>query len=97
MSAASHLPAALLAQRSSQLRGVLPGVEQQQRHLGRMARLHLNALHADQRLRVALVLEVRYCGLPARARRAWCSQLRLLPVVAAPPAPRCWGAAHAPT
>jgi len=36
-------------------------------------------------------------GLPARARRARCSQLRLLPVVTAPPAPRCWGAAHAPT
>jgi len=77
VSAASHLPAALLAQRSSQLRGVLPGVEQQQRHLGRMARLHLNALHADQRLRVALVLEVQ--------RRLACARAARL-VLTAPPA-----------
>lgn len=56
--APARLPAALLAQRSDEVGQAQAGVQQQQRHLGRVPLVQLDALHPDQRARVALVLEV---------------------------------------
>lgn len=74
--AAARLPALLLAQRADQVGQAQARVQQQQRHLGRMPLVQLDALHADQRARVALVLEVDWrlaCATSAcvSTRQGW--------------------------
>ena len=64
----ARLPAAALAQRGDQVGQTQARFQQQQRHLGRVPLMQLQALHADQRARMALVLEVDW-RLPCMSAR----------------------------